>query len=209
VICRLTGRVTAVSEEALVLEQGGVSYEILVPASAIPELHGRIDQELTVFTILYLEGNPAASHLIPRLIGFLTQADRDFFNIFTKVRGISMRKGLRAMSAPADQLAAAIEQGDVRLLTSLPEIGKKTAEHIISDLRGKLAAFQTPSTAPLPSTRLSDTQRIAVEILVQWGDRRADAEHWVAAAVDANPNLKKPEDIIRAAYAAKESRAVR
>ncbi len=202
-ICRLTGRVTNVSAEAVVLDLGGVSYEVLVPASAYGELHRLIGNELTLFTVQYFEGNPAGSHLIPRLIGFLTETDREFFNLFTKVKGISIRKGLRAMSVPAHQLAAAIEQGDARLLTSLPEIGKKTATQIMAELQGKLQHFVEPSAAPLPMAEMTDAQRIAVDILVQWGDRRADAQRWVAAAVEAEPRLTEPDAIVRAAYKVK------
>lgn len=205
-ICRLTGRVAALHEEAIVLELNGVSYEVQVPTSALAELHRLVGQELSLFTIQYFEGNPAGSHLIPRLIGFLSETDREFFNQFTRVKGISIRRGLRAMSVPAHQLAAAIEQGDARLLQSLPEIGKKTATQIIAELQGKVIRFLEPSAAPLPVAELTEAQRIAADILVQWGDRRADAERWVAAAVEAEPELTEPDAIVRAAYRAKERR---
>jgi Holliday junction DNA helicase RuvA len=206
VICRLTGRVASVTEDAVVLEQGGIAYEVQVPASAWPELQRLAGNDLTLFTLQYFEGNPAGANLIPRLLGFLTESDRAFFSLFTKVKGISNRRALRAMSVPAHQLAAAIERGDVRLLTSLPEIGKKTAAQIITDLQGKTQRFLAPSAAPIPIAEMTDAQRIAVDILVQWGDRRADAQRWVAAAVEADKTLAEPDAIVRAAYRIKESR---
>jgi len=205
-ICRLTGRVIGVMEDAVVIERDGLGYEVMVPASAIFELQRLIGNELTLFTVQYFEGNPAGAHLIPRLVGFLSESDREFFNLFTKVRGISHRRALRAMGAPAHQLAAAIEHGDTRLLTSLPEIGKKTAAQIIADLQGKLLRFLQPTVAPLPMAEMTDAQRIAVDILVRWGDRRADAQRWVTAAVEADPTLKEPDAIVRAAYRAREIR---
>ena len=203
-ICRLTGCIAEVTDDAVGIDLGNLAYEVMVPASAIPELQRRVGSELTLFTLQYFEGNPAGAHLIPRLVGFLTEADRGFFRLFTTVRGISHRRGLRAMGLPAHQLAAAIEHGDTRLLATLPEIGKKTAAQIVTDLRGKLGRFLEPSALPTPITELTDAQRTAVDILVQWGDRRADAQHWVALAVDADAQLALPDAIVRAAYRMKE-----
>ncbi|MEW6250424.1 MAG: Holliday junction branch migration protein RuvA [Planctomycetota bacterium] len=207
-ICRLSGRLAAVREDAIVLDVGGIGYEVMVPGSAGVELHRCVGQELTLHTVQYFEGNPAGAHLIPRLVGFLSEAEREFFNLFTRVKGISTRRALRAMSLPAAQLAAAIEHGDTHLLTTLPEVGKKTAAQIVAELQGKLThlllgaeAAAAPGGAPAV---LTQAQRIAVDILVQWGDRRADAQRWVAAAVEADPNLTEPDDIVRAAYRVKQ-----
>lgn len=203
-ICRLTGHLASITDDAAVIENGGLAYEVLVPTSALGDLQRLVGSELTLFTFQYFEGNPAAAHLVPRLVGFLSEADRAFFSRFTKVKGVSIRRALRAMSVPAHQLAAAIENGDTRLLTSLPEIGKKMAAQIIADLRGKTHDFLAPSAAPLPAAEMSGAQRLAVDILVQWGDRRADAQRWVTAVIDAQPDLNEPDAIVRAAYAVKQ-----
>lgn len=141
------------------------------------------------------------------MIGFIAETDRAFFQQFTKVKGISIRKGLRAMAVPAHQLAAAIENGDIATLTSLPEIGKKTATQIVNDLSGKLDRFLIESAAPLPARELTDAQKVALDILVQWGDRRADAQRWITQAVESDPNLTQPEDIVRTAYKLKHGTA--
>jgi len=199
-ICRLTGRIVSVGEQAALVEVGGLCYEALVPASSLPELGRLVGEELTLFTIQYLEGNPTGTNMIPRMIGFLREADREFFNAFTKVKGISIRRALRAMAVPPHHLAAAIQNGDVATLTNLPEIGKKTAQQIIHDLRGKLDRFLIETAAPMPVHELTDVQRVALEILVQWGDKRADAQRWIAQVVETTPDLAQPEDIVRAAY---------
>ncbi|MFQ5805397.1 MAG: Holliday junction branch migration protein RuvA [Phycisphaerae bacterium] len=202
-ICRLTGRVVSVAEQATVVEVGGLCYEVLVPASSLPDLQRLVGEEVTLFTIQYLEGNPAVANFVPRMIGFLSESDREFFNEFVKVKGVSLRKALRAMAVPAYQLAATIESGDQRALVSLPEIGKRTAAQIVTDLRGRLACFLVPTAAPMPARELTDAQKIALEILVQWGDKRPDAQRWITAAVEADPSLTAPEDIVRAAYRVK------
>ncbi len=202
-ICHVTGRLEAVGAESVVIAVGGLAYDILVPCAALAELQELVGREVTLHTLQYFEGNPAGANLVPRLVGFLSPTDREFYNLFTRVRGISHRRALRAMSLPVPQLAAAIEHGDVRLLTGLPEIGKKTAAQIVTALSGQLQAFAgAPAAAPSPA--LTDAQRVAVDILVRWGDRRGDAERWVAAAVAADPTLTEPQAIVRAAYRVKQ-----
>ena len=200
-ICRLTGRIAEISELAALVEVNGICYEVLVPSAALAGLQSLVGTEITIHTLQYLEGNPAGSHFTPRLIGFLNPADRELYNALIRVKGISMRKALRVMSLPTNQLAAAIERGDVAVLTGLPEIGKKTAQQICNELGGKLTHLaQTSESAPPVARELSESQLMAAEIIVQWGDRRADAQRWIAAAVEADPSLEAPEDIVRAAY---------
>lgn len=205
-ICRLTGKVVRVDAETAVVDAGSLSYEVMVSTATAGDLARLVGGEASLFTVQYFEGNPAGAHLIPRLIGFLSPADREFFTLFTKVKGISNRRALRAMGLPVHQLAAAIERGDVRLLTTLPEIGKKTAAQIVSELQGRVQRFLEPSAAPVPMAEMTEAQRVALEILVQWGDRRADAQRWIAAAVQADPSLAEPDAIVRAAYRARELR---
>jgi holliday junction DNA helicase RuvA len=208
VICRLTGRVVEVRENATVLETpGGVCYEVLVPAASSADLQRLAGNEVTLFTIQYLDGNPAVGHLVPRIIGFLSETDRAFFNEFIKVKNVGMRKALRAMSVPVHHIAAGIENGDERFLATLPEVGKRTAAQILAQLRGQVQRFCAPAAVPLPIGALTAAQRVALEILVQWGDRRADAQRWIAAAVEADPTLAEPEAIVRAAYRMKHGAA--
>ncbi len=202
-ICQLTGRLLRVTDSAAILQAGALAYEVLVPAATIADLQRLDGNEITLFTVHYLDGSLATGNLVPRLVGFLTEPEREFFHLLNKVKGISTRKALRAMSISCHQFAIAIEQGDVRLLTSLPEIGKRTAAQIVTELRGQMQQYVLPSARPLPESELTDAQLVAVDVLVQWGDRRADAQRWVADAVQTDPALTEPEDIIRAAYKAK------
>ncbi len=186
-----------------VIEVGPVSYEVLMPAAALGELQPLIGQELALHTLEYLEGNPTVGNLIPRLVGFVRAGDRAFFQEFIKVKGISMRKGLKALALPAHQIAAAIEGGDERLLTSLPEIGKRTAAQIITDLRGKLGEFVRPESAPAAVAPLNDMQMVAIEIMTRWGDRRVDAQRWVQRATELDPALATADALVTAAYRVK------
>lgn len=200
-ISRVVGKLLAAEENAALLEVAGFCLEVSMPRSAHSDLLGRIGQEILVYTVFYLEGNAVVSNFTPRLLGFLNETDRAFFNAFTRVKGVGMRKALRAMSVPAHQIAAAIESGDERALTTLPEIGKKMAAQIVTDLRGQMSSFIIAPIAPsAPPRTFNDAQRIAVNILVEWGDRKPDAERLVAAAIEVESDLSEPEQIVKAAY---------
>lgn len=204
-ISRITGRVVALGEDTVELELGGVCYEIHVPAYALPSLHERVGTDVTLSTIQYFEGNLAGSNLTPRLLGFESPREREFFELLTSVKGISMRRALRLMGVPVRALAAALVQGDVRTLTSLPEVGRKTATQLIADLQEPARAFvDAPVAAVAAPSPLTDAQRVALDILVQWGDRRADAERWIAEVCAADGQLTAPDDIVRAAYRLKQ-----
>lgn len=203
-ICGLTGRIAAVGDDAAIIENGALAYQVLVPRASLAELQKRVGDEITLFTQQYIEGNPNTGNLIPRIVGFLTESERDFFNTLVKVKGISTRKALRAMSLPAYQIAAAIEHGDEKLLASLPEIGRRTAAQIVAQLRGKMQPFLVPSALPPMTAEMDDAQKVALQILVQWGDRRADAQSWIARAVLENDELREPDEIVRAAYRLKQ-----
>jgi Holliday junction DNA helicase RuvA len=208
VICRITGRLLSVTEDAAVVDVGGICREVLVPRSALGDLSRLNGSDVTLFTLEYLDGNPAMGHLVPRIVGFLTEAERGFFNELQKVKGLGVRKALRAMSVPAHQIARAIESGDERSLANLPEIGKRTATQMVAQLRGKLERFLAPAAGPAPVAQMTAAQTVALDILVHWGDRRADAQRWIAAAVEADPELKEPDEIVRAAYRIKNAGAI-
>ncbi len=204
-IRRITGRLAALANGVAVIEVGGFAYEVLVPACAESALERRRGAEASLETIQYIEGNPNMGNLVPRLIGFSDPADREFFLEFVKVKNVGPRKALRAMVVSAAALASAIENGDERALSELPEIGKRTAAQIIAQLRGKLERFAIGAPAAAPAApSLSDAQLVALDVLTRWGDRPADAERWLRRAADLHPELSQPEEWVRAAYRIKQ-----
>jgi Holliday junction DNA helicase RuvA len=104
-------------------------------------LAARIGQPVRFHTLHYLEGQGQGSSFWPRLIGFQHASDRAFFELFTTVKGIGNRKALRALQLPFGRVATAIAERDHALLQSLPEIGKRTAEAICVELKGKVDPF--------------------------------------------------------------------
>ncbi|HPS52742.1 MAG TPA: OB-fold domain-containing protein, partial [Phycisphaerae bacterium] len=132
-IARISGRVEEVTSASVLIDSGGgLCYEVLVAACDVGRLASRLGQEVVLHTIHIIDGDPTRGSLTPRLIGFLSQSDRAFFREFTKVKGIGVRKALRALVRPVAEIAAAIENKDNNALVALPEIGKRMAEQIIA-----------------------------------------------------------------------------
>jgi Holliday junction DNA helicase RuvA len=202
-IVRIQGKMTDLGDEAAVIERDGLAYEVMVPAYARAELAADLGDVVSLHTLQYFEGSAAGANLTPRLVGFLHAEDRAFFRLFISAKNIGIRKALKALSMPVGQIAAAIEAGDTKTLTMLPGIGKRMAEQIIAELRGKagshaLALHVADAAAPRPT--FSDVQRDAVEILVAWGDSRNDAERWIARLAQTNPTLDGPDEWVTAVY---------
>jgi Holliday junction DNA helicase RuvA len=133
----------------------------------------------------------------------LHPADRAFFTKFVKVKGIGMRKALKALAEPMARTAAAIEGGDTAMLGRLPGIGKRAAEQIVAELRGKMKAFATGEAADGEPASVDWTrdQRDALEILVgALRERREDAERWLARAGMLAAEPASAEEWVKAAY---------
>ena len=178
---------------------GGLWYEVLVPACDAERLRRRLGQDIVLHTIHYFEGDPSHGQQTPRLIGFLTETDRDFFRLFTTVKGIGLRKALRALVRPPVEVAAAIANKDAKFLIALPEIGRRTAEQIIVELSGKVDDF-AGELAPAAEAEFSESAAEAIAVLVQLGERRADAVALVERVLAVAPELQSPEEIIQKVY---------
>lgn len=199
-IARIVGRLEEMVDATALIDTGtGMWYEVLIPACDVERLTRRLGQEVVLHTIHYLEGDPSHGTQTPRLIGFLADADRDFFKLFTTVKGIGIRKALRAIVRPVAELAAAIQAKDSKFLVGLPEIGKRTAEQIVAELHGKVEAFagEVPATA---EPELPKAAGEAIAVLVQLGERRADAVGLVRRVLETYKTADSPEAIIQHAY---------
>ncbi len=199
-IARIAGRLEEVSNGAALIDIGaGLWYEVLVPACDVERLTRRVGQDAVLHTIHYVEGDPSRGQTVPRLVGFLSEADRDFFRVFTTVKGIGVRRALRALIRPIAEIAAAIQAKDAKILKALPEIGPRTAERMIAELHDRVNEF----VGEIGDTEVSvipEAGEEAVAVLVQLGERRADALAIVERVLAVAPELESPEEIIQQAY---------
>ena len=199
-IARISGRLEEVRDGAALIDaSAGLCYEVLLPAHDVERLSGRLGRDVVLHTIHYLEGDPSHGAQTPRLIGFLAEEDREFFRLFTTVKGIGIRKALRALVRPMAEVAAAIQAKDARFLIALPEVGRRTAEQIIAELHGKVDRFAGRRVAA-EAVQMPQAGVEAVAVLVQLGERRADAMALVERVLAVAPELDGPEAIIQHAY---------
>lgn len=198
-ISAITGELRKVLDDRVQLACGPLDYEILAPASDLPQLRASVGQEITFHTIFDLEGDATRGGLTPRLIGFLNPADKRFFQLFITVKGIGPKRALRALVQPTGRIAQAIESKDTRFLMELPEIGRRTAEQIVAELAGKVADLATAATSQATAAATSHTigESEAIDAAVQLGIARAEAERLLDRAKQADPHDTSPESLLR------------
>jgi Holliday junction DNA helicase RuvA len=199
-ISALTGKLRRVDEDRIQLEAGPILYELLVPAASLTELQASLGEDLTLHTIFYLAGDPTRGGLEPTLIGFLRPEDKQFFELFTTVKGIGPRKALKALTTSTGDIAHAIESKDTRFLSGLDGIGKRMAEQIVAELSGKLEKFATgygqkPGISPV--TRRAAFEEDAIAAMTALGERRSDAEHFLDRVKQGNAGLKTTDALLR------------
>ena len=203
-IVRLTGTVAEVEADAAVIERDGIAREVLIPHYALGELAACRGRPVTLHTLEFFEGNPSSGHLTPRLLGFPRPEDRAFFKRFVSVKGIGPRKALKALAEPVVRIAGWIEQGDGKALARLPGIGKRAAELIVAELKGKMDAWALgASELAEEQVEWTRAQRDALEILMAWGDGRNEAQRWLARAAQLHPDTQTADEWVRAAYKVK------
>ncbi|MDP7304376.1 MAG: Holliday junction branch migration protein RuvA, partial [Pirellulaceae bacterium] len=125
-ITKITGKLLAVGEDATVAVEP-FEYAVGIPDFNRRQLQSHIGQEVSLHTLHHMEGNPAHGKLTPRLIGFLRAEEREFFEMFCSVDGVGVKKALRAMVKPVQDVAVLIEERDAKGLSTLPGIGPATA----------------------------------------------------------------------------------
>jgi Holliday junction DNA helicase RuvA len=203
-ITKVTGTTISVATDTLTLAVGAFEYEIFIPEFARRSLQDRISREVTLHTVEYLEGNPMQGRLIPRLVGFLNPIEREFFDMFCEVDGVGVKKALRAMVRPVQEVAAMIEEQDAKGLATLPGVGPATADRIIAKLRRKVPKFallvagEAASAAGVEIER--DLLTEAFDVLRVLGHTDADARRLLDGALDKKTKFKDVDSLLHAIY---------
>jgi Holliday junction DNA helicase RuvA len=140
-ITKMTGVLARVLEDEVRLQVGPFEYQVLVPEAVRRVVQMRAGQEVTFHIAEYLEGNAGGNRFVPRRVGFLTEAELEFFELFCTVEKIGSKKALKAMARPVKEIADAISRQDARWLSTLPGIGATTAEQIVTTLKRKVTRF--------------------------------------------------------------------
>ncbi len=191
-IARLAGTLREKTPEVVVLDVGGVGYEVRVPLSTFLELP---DEGKTVRLRVYTHVREDAL----QLYGFRTNAERAAFRLLLGISGVGPRLALAILSGiPVARLVAAVRDGDLGALRGVPGVGNKTAQRILVELKDKVERIDVSPDAPLGR----DTEEATVSALVNLGYPRSQAERVVRGALERLPSHPRLEDLVREALRA-------
>jgi holliday junction DNA helicase RuvA len=194
-IGRLRGELVAKRPPYLLLEVGGVGYELEAPMTTFYALPG-VGESVTLFTHLQVRDD---AHI---LYAFADEAARGLFRALLKVNGVGAKMALAILSGmDADAFARCVRAGDVGALIRLPGVGRKTAERLVMEMRDRLDG---PSAAAMPAQPANaetpmDPVDDAVRALIALGYKPQEASRMVNR-VEAGERSR--EEIIRLALKA-------
>lgn len=201
-ISKITGKLLALGNDRATLEADAFEYQVLIPEFSRRQLQPKIGQQISLHTIHYLEGNPAHGRLTPRLVGFISEVEREFFELFCSVDGVGSRKALRAMVRPVREVAEVIEQQDAKALSTLPGIGPATSERIIAKLRRKMPKFAllVSGEETHEAEVKHDVVQEVFEALCALGHSGSHARKLLDATLSAKKKFKDVEQLLQAVY---------
>ncbi|MSR60692.1 MAG: Holliday junction DNA helicase RuvA [Planctomycetaceae bacterium] len=201
-ITRITGKLVRLGEAEARLEVGPLEYEVYVPEFVRRQLQAQLGTDVSLKTIEYIEGNPQQGRMTPRMVGFLAEAELEFFELVCSVDGMGIKKTLRAMVRPVRDIADAIEQQNIKELSLLPGIGPAMSERIVAKLRRKMARFALLVAKDFPETSAVDRGVLAeaYDALVSLGYNANEAREKLDAVAGSKKAFKSVEDVILAIY---------
>jgi holliday junction DNA helicase RuvA len=189
-IARLEGVLAEKGPEAVVLDVGGVGYEVRIPLSTYLELP-------TEGKTIRLRIHTHVREDALQLYGFLSEAERAAFLLLIGISKIGPRIALAILSGlPTRELVRALRDADIGALRRIPGVGAKTAERIVMELRDKVAKLESAS-GPTPGA--SGIEEETVSALVNLGYVRGQAERAVRSALDGMRERPTLEALVREA----------
>ena len=202
-ITKITGVLCHLENDAATLAIDAFEHEVFIPEFTRRQLQALVGQKVSLHTIEYLEGNPMQGRLTPRLVGFISEVEREFFELFCSVDGVGVKKALRAMVRPVRDVATAIEEQDDKLLSSLPGVGPALAERIVAKLRRKVPKFallvareDAATEADVPRDVLAESY----EVLKQLGHSDSDARRLLDGVLGTKKKFSDVQSVLTAIY---------
>jgi len=187
-IAYLSGKLLEKQANTIIIDVGGVGYEVTIPLSTFYEL-GEIgtDVEMRIHTVVREDAFA--------LFGFKTLREKELFLLLISVSGIGPKSAVTALSGmSADEIIAAIRQNNLARLNSIPGVGKKTAERLVIELRDKIAklsglASEEMKAEGIPQTSGETVYDDALSALVNLGYQRNSAEKVLKQAMQEGTEM--------------------
>ena len=198
----LAGKLLKKDENRVVILANGIGYEVLLP-SVVRETYNNKkageDGEQVELHIFYHQSERQPK---PMLVGFNFDVEKEFFERFIKVEDIGPTAAVKALVLPVPEIARAIEERDIKVLTRMKGIGKRTAEKIVATLNGKVGKFALMREEMLPVTvEPEDLKRQVEDVLVkQLGHKRSEASQMISEALTRKPGIGSPEELFEEVY---------
>ncbi len=210
-IATLAGRLRRKLEDRVILECGGLGYEVFLPPIAVRQIEhvtagpGEKGSELEL--VVYYHATRDQPR--PVLIGFTSDLDKEFFEKLITVKDIGPMVAARALALPVAELAQAIARQDEKFLRGLPGIGPQKAKNIVAQLQSKVAKFalvraaaaaEPIDIAPAP-VDADGLRELVWEIMVkQLGHRPSEASQLITDALRRRPSIMSPEELFDEIY---------
>jgi Holliday junction DNA helicase RuvA len=193
-IASLRGVYRGRGSEGIIVEAGGVGYEVVLPPIVEQALGDLTEGQPLDLRIAY---HATRDQPVPVLFGFLREEEKRFWELLKSAPKVGPKSAARAMALPIPRIAQAIQAGDRELIDSLPGISAEGAEKIIAALRKRVAPFVAlaEAAAPLPPSD-EELEQLAVAFLVEMGIKRADAARDIARLRRARPELRTVEELV-------------
>ena len=196
---KIRGKVLDRTEDSVVLEAGGLAYDIMLPPCVAEKVAGAGDElALEIHSVLNMEGNSGKFSFY----GFTNAIEREFFEALISVASIGPKSAARAFSMPMSRIARAIDQGDHTFLKTLPGIGQQKARDIVAKLQGKVTRFLLIQEAEpsAPASNIPDFADEALAVLLQLEYKKAEAEAMIRKTLEAAPKINDAETLLAEIY---------
>ena len=191
-ISYLSGTLAEKHPTHVIVDVGGVGFFVQVPISTY-ERAGLIGQPIKILTYLNVREDAL------QLFGFMTEGERDLFELLISVSGVGPQVAQKVLSGVSvNDFKKFVAAGDGRRLTTIPGIGKKTAERLVLELRDRIGEVRGEEAAGSSGRAPTGKAQEAVLALVALGATQAAAERAVGAVLDEEGDLTVEQVIKRA-----------
>lgn len=206
-IARICGKVTEKGLNYLIIDLGGISYEVFIPAAVMQRMDGALSPDNTISLITYHYSQVEPSRSTPVLIGFLSEIEKEFFEVFITVSGIGPRAALKALNQPISLIARAIDEADIDFLRSLPGIGQQRAKEIVAKLQNKVGKFGLIKDGKAKDQKpgIRDAEDEALSVLLQLQYKKSEAQGMIKKALERHPGIATTEELLNEVYKERKS----